>query len=134
MGRDLPKSKPSSIGVKSNLKAGRHPEIPKFGGMKFASYCLAAVNVILSIHSVLGFHSVSPIVRNGPVIRSGRNAGLIVTDAVTIRSQGSSKFTNLLSKVDNKEEEVVAEKEPSAFDQVASKGLAGVLAIAAAEA
>jgi hypothetical protein len=38
-----------------------------------------------------------------------------------------------MSKIENKEEELV-EKEPSAFDQVASKGLAGVLAIAAAEA
>lgn len=35
---------------------------------------------------------------------------------------------------DNKKGDVVEEKEPSAFDQVASKGLAGVLAIAAAEA
>ena len=41
--------------------------------------------------------------------------------------------TKLLSNVENKDEELEV-KEPSAFDQVASKGLAGVLAIAAAEA
>ena len=41
--------------------------------------------------------------------------------------------TKLLANVENKDEELEV-KEPSAFDQVASKGLAGVLAIAAAEA
>ena len=44
-----------------------------------------------------------------------------------------SSSTKLLANVENKDEELEV-KEPSAFDQVASKGLAGVLAIAAAEA
>ena len=46
---------------------------------------------------------------------------------------GSFGSTKLLANVENKDEELEV-KEPSAFDQVASKGLAGVLAIAAAEA
>lgn len=45
----------------------------------------------------------------------------------------SFSSTKLQSKIENKDEELEV-KEPSAFDQVASKGLAGVLAIAAAEA
>lgn len=54
--------------------------------------------------------------------------------SINQRSQTSRcSLSKLMSKIENKEEELV-EKEPSAFDQVASKGLAGVLAIAAAEA
>jgi hypothetical protein len=87
----------------------------------------------LQSNQCLGFLQTSPIVRHASLKQATRSSDF---RSVTSNQRSQTircSLSKLMSKIENKEEEV-AEKEPSAFDQVASKGLAGVLAIAAAEA
>ena len=87
--------------------------------------------LVLQPQLCVGFNLRSPSIRQSAVSRplSQRPVRSYSTSQINYNSR--NVLGQLQSKVENKDEE---EKEPSAFDQVASKGLAGVLAIAAAEA
>lgn len=102
-------------------------------GKMSISFGLFTLFSCLLSYQCLGFQLTSPIVRYAS-LKDATRSSEIRTIASSQRSQTiRNSLSKLMSKIEEKEGEV-AEKEPSAFDQVASKGLAGVLAIAAAEA
>jgi hypothetical protein len=100
--------------------------------MSFSSTILVLFACLLS-HRCTAFHHSAAIRRSA----SSKSCRINLNGFKDVNSYRmhpvSFSSTKLQSKVENKDEELEV-KEPSAFDQVASKGLAGVLAIAAAEA
>jgi hypothetical protein len=100
--------------------------------MSFSSTVLILFACLLS-HRCTAYHH-SAAIRKSASSQSYRNSVNGFKNVNNYRMHPVSfSSTKLQSKVENKDEELEV-KEPSAFDQVASKGLAGVLAIAAAEA
>mmetsp|Transcript_30630 Transcript_30630/g.29249 ORF Transcript_30630/g.29249 Transcript_30630/m.29249 type:complete len:199 (+) Transcript_30630:86-682(+) len=112
--------------------------------VSMSSSTLIVIFTFCLLYHCYGYHQ-----QQGP-LRNRYTGQFISSHGVRIRNNNQlSSFENkkellslrLYSKVEDKVGEKVEDlvegeeiKEPSAFDQVASKGLAGVLAIAAAEA
>ena len=104
-----------------------------FGRKMSISASILIIFVCLLSHRCTAFHYPAAIRTSASLKRcsTGLNGFNNINNHLVY--PGSFSSTKLLANVENKDEELVI-KEPSAFDQVASKGLAGVLAIAAAEA
>jgi hypothetical protein len=101
----------------------------------FSSILLLLLVCCVPQHST-GYSLLQPRVRqstsHSSIIRDGVNKPFGSTFSHSTLNSASRIQLKVDDKIEEKEELEV--KEPSAFDQVASKGLAGVLAIAAAEA
>ena len=88
--------------------------------------------IFLKPSQCFGFQSLPPFRSHGASTTSHRDSNSVSRIGLKFSNNVPSNYNSrLLCKLENKDGEI---KEPSAFDQVASKGLAGVLAIAAAEA
>lgn len=99
--------------------------------MSFTFLCvIACACIVLQPTQCFGYQLISSSISRGSITSVQRQFNYGSRTQNQISHINRSFATRLLCKV-NKDDEI---KEPSAFDQVASKGLAGVLAIAAAEA
>jgi hypothetical protein len=89
---------------------------------------LLLVLTVIALAQTAAFRA--PVGATWGVQRASRRAQL----QPTLRRSPWTSAKTCMAKKDDKEVDNLEGEEPSAFDQVASKGLAGVLAIAAAEA
>ena len=95
-------------------------------------FVVCACIFFLKPNQCFGFQSLSPLRSHGASTTNHRDINSVSRIGIKFSNDVLSSYNSrLLCKLENKDDEI---KEPSAFDQVASKGLAGVLAIAAAEA
>ena len=98
----------------------------------FSLLVVVCACIFLQPNHCFGFQPLSPLRSRGASTIFQRDSDSVCRIGSQLSHNTEVSYNSrLLCKVENKDDEI---KEPSAFDQVASKGLAGVLAIAAAEA